>query len=342
MVLTWLPATGLVFAARAAASHAPVPVLRRWQWLDMPNARSSHDRPIPRGGGIAPAGLLVLVGLGLSVQAEIAGLAALLGAALALAVLSLADNRQSVGVVPRLLTHGGAVAFGIAAAVMHWPPVLPGLGPGLGSGWIKLALLGIAWLWFINLFNFMDGIDGISGVALIGIGLPAAAVVLLRAPTAATSALEGAVSVSDLMLAAAAAGFLTANRAPARVFLGDVGSITLGFLAGALLIALASAGHVAAAMILPAYHVTDATITLAKRIVRRERLTQAHRTHADQRASQKGLSHADVCVRITILKAVLVGLALASAAAPLMTVVVAYGLSGMLYHYLLHLECFRR
>jgi UDP-N-acetylmuramyl pentapeptide phosphotransferase/UDP-N-acetylglucosamine-1-phosphate transferase len=112
---------------------------------------------------------------------------------------------------------------------MHWLPVLPGLGPG----WIKLALLDIAWLWFINLFNFMDGIDGISGVALIGIGLGATAVMLLRAPTAATSALEGAVGVSDLMLAAAVAGFLTANRAPARVFPGDVGSIPLGFLAGA-------------------------------------------------------------------------------------------------------------
>jgi len=339
MSLTWLlTATALMFVATAAASHALVPVLRRWQMLDMPNARSSHDRPTPRGGGIAPVGLLIVAGLGLSIDAQIAGLPALLGAALVLAGLSLVDDRRSVGIVPRLATQGGAVSFGLAAAVMHWPPILPGLAPG----WIVLVLLGIAWLWFMNLFNFMDGIDGISGVALIGIGLGAAAVVLGQGLTAADSALAGAVCVSGLMLAAAAAGFLTANWAVARVFLGDVGSIPLGFLAGALLIALASAGHVAAAMILPAYHVTDATITLARRIVRGEKLTEAHRTHAYQRATQKGLTHADVCIRIAMLKAALVSLALASAAAPLMAVVVAYGLSGMLYHYLLHHERFRR
>ncbi len=106
--------------------------------------------------------------------------------------------------------------------------------------------------------------------------------------------------------------------------MGDAGSIPLGFLGGALLIALAAAGHAAAALVLPAYYVVDATLTLLIRLSRREKVWQPHRTHAYQRALTRGLSHADVCLRLIGLNAALMALALVSLAAPWIALTLAY------------------
>jgi UDP-N-acetylmuramyl pentapeptide phosphotransferase/UDP-N-acetylglucosamine-1-phosphate transferase len=165
------------------------------------------------------------------------------------------------------------------------------------------------WLWFLNLFNFMDGIDGIAGGETAALGVGAASVAWL-------AALAPSVALYGLTAAAAALGFLWWNWHPARIFLGDVGSVPLGYLLAWLLLDLASHGAWAAALILPLYYVADASLTLLVRLLRGERVWRAHREHFYQRAAQGGLSHAQVVGAILLADAALVALALWSTAVP--------------------------
>ena len=152
---------------------------------------------------------------------------------------------------------------------------------------MALVGIGLGWVWFINLFNFMDGIDGISGVECLGIGLGVAVIAALDGVPSGHGSL-------GICLAAAAAGFLIWNWHPAKVFMGDVGSVPLGFLIGWLLLDMAAAGAWAPAVILPAYYLADATITLLRRLLRGAAPWQAHRDHFYQQATQAGRSHARV------------------------------------------------
>jgi UDP-N-acetylmuramyl pentapeptide phosphotransferase/UDP-N-acetylglucosamine-1-phosphate transferase len=148
----------------------------------------------------------------------------------------------------------------------------------------------------------MDGIDGVdaSEAATIGIGimLVASGSLDLAAPAAA--------------IAAAALGFLVWNWAPARIFLGDVGSVPLGYLLGFLLYQLALRGSWQTALILPLYFLADATLTLLRRLARGDRVWQAHRQHFYQRAVQRGLGHAAVVLRVIAANVVLIACALAA------------------------------
>lgn len=326
----WLGLIGApaaAFIGVALASRALLPLLLSWHLVDHPNHRSSHAAPTPRGGGIAVMAVLLVLALPLALLGGAPGLLPLLGAAAALALVSLADDRRSLGVVPRIAAQGAAAALAVWVAAQHWPPP-PAWAPAL----LLAPLAWLALLWFVNLFNFMDGIDGITGTQCVAIGLGAALVVASHVqPVGEAAPLAGAALQGGLLIAAAAAGFLTINWSPARVFLGDVGSIPLGFLCGALLLALAALGHPAAALILPAYSVLDATVTLLRRWARGEKLTQAHRSHAYQKAALSGLGHGAICRRIAGLNLALVGLALASPFAPLLTLAAGYGLAGGLY-----------
>src|SRR5581483_10922484 len=145
---------------------------------------------------------------------------------------------------------------------------------------------------FVNLFNFMDGIDGITGVETTAIGLG----------TAMAAALIGDGDRATLALCAAAAGlaFLRWNWHPAKLFLGDVGSVPLGYLLAWLLLNLAIRGLWAPALILPLYYLADATLTLLGRAVRGERLWQAHRRHFYQRALGADGNHAAVARYVLI------------------------------------------
>jgi UDP-N-acetylmuramyl pentapeptide phosphotransferase/UDP-N-acetylglucosamine-1-phosphate transferase len=181
--------------------------------------------------------------------------------------------------------------------------VFQGLLPPLAD---RLAAA-FLWLWFLNLFNFMDGIDGISGVEAASVGLGLALVAVLGGLAAELVALP-------VLLAAAALGFLAWNRPPAKLFLGDVGSVPLGYLLGWLLLSSAAAGQWAAALILPLYYLADATVTLAKRGLRGAKVWQAHREHFYQRAVQGGLSHGAVVLRVLVCNVGLVVFALLATA----------------------------
>jgi UDP-N-acetylmuramyl pentapeptide phosphotransferase/UDP-N-acetylglucosamine-1-phosphate transferase len=297
----------------AAATWGVLLWLRRREILDHPNDRSSHDRPTPRGGGLAVIPVVALSWIVLSVL----GLAPLgtlapVAAAVGLAYLSWRDDRTSLPVGIRLVAQFGAVAICLF--------FLPGAGnvfQGLLPQWLDFVATALLWVWFVNLFNFMDGIDGITASEAVTIGLGVALIALVSADYQSGALMLG------LSIAAAALGFLVWNWHPAKLFLGDVGSIPLGFLLGWLLLGLAGTGSWAPAVILPLYYLTDATLTLLFRLVRGRRVWQAHREHFYQRAVQRGSSHSAVVVRILAANLALVMLSLLATIWPLVAVTAA-------------------
>ncbi|UTW51687.1 glycosyltransferase family 4 protein [bacterium SCSIO 12827] len=286
-------AAALVFGGVALGTGPLISLLRRFQVLDHPNERSSHQRPTPVGGGVLIVATLVPAWQWL----EGTALWPLALAALGLAGLSLVDDFRRVPTGVRFICHIIAVA-----AVLSLNPGLAGWLPDAIPRTVALIGVGLGWVWFINLFNFMDGIDGISGVECLGIGLGVAVIAALGAVPPAHGSL-------GICLAAAAAGFLIWNWHPAKVFMGDVGSVPLGFLIGWLLLEMAAAGAWAPAVILPLYYLADATITLLRRLLRGEAPWQAHRDHFYQQATRAGRSHARVACQILALNAVLIALA---------------------------------
>ncbi len=196
----------------------------------------------------------------------------------------------------RLAAQAAAAAIGLYA--------LPA-GVNALEGWLGpaayFAAAGLVWVWWINLFNFMDGIDGLAGseAAAIGGGLVLFATL--------GSGADPALALLAAAILGAALGFLFWNWSPARIFLGDVGSAPLGYLTGFLLIGLAARGSWKIALILPLYFLADATITLLRRLVRGERVWQAHRQHFYQQAVQQGLGHAAVVRRVIAANLMLIG-----------------------------------
>lgn len=303
----WIPAILaflLPLGATALGVRLLLPWLRAKAVLDHPNERSSHKNPTPRGGGLVVVAVLVVafwvIQIGTNAPAWRLGL--LTGALLALAAISWFDDRRGAPVWARLLVQLIAVALGLAAIGIE--PLAGRLGV---PAWMLGIPLALAWMWFVNLYNFMDGIDGITGVetACIGIGLVALAVVTLG--SVAGQALMG------LALAGAAIGFLVWNWHPARIFLGDVGSVPLGYIVGGLLIQALVAGHWAAALILPLYYLADATIVLLARALGGQKPWEAHKSHFYQRAHQGGLSHSQVTACVALVNLVLIVLASAAA-----------------------------
>jgi len=239
--------------------------------VDRPGERSLHARDMPRFGGLGlMAGALPVVyffGDG--------GLRLVAAAAVLLAVVSFVDDLRSLPVAVRLPCHLAAAAVAVAVA---------GVGASPGAiAFAVLAFLGIAWM--TNLFNFMDGADGLAGgMAAIGFG---------AFGVAALFAGDAALGNASFAIAAAALGFLVFNAPPARVFMGDAGSVPLGFLAGAV-------GWIGVARELwPSWFpplvfspfVVDATVTLARRAIAREPILRAHRSHYYQRLVLGGWSH---------------------------------------------------
>ncbi len=316
-----------VLSATLAATFIVLRVLTKASVLDHPNVRSSHTTPTPRGGGLAIVAILipVWVFIGLAKSENMAEVWALSGGALALAAMSWRDDISGLPPIWRLLGQIAAVALVLSVA--------PDNGPyfgGLVPPFLDLLAAGLLWIWFINLFNFMDGIDGISGIEAFCIGSGVGLIAL-------TANLNGVLPLYGLTIAAAALGFLWWNWHPAKIFLGDVGSVTLGFLLGWLLLALSSEGQWAAALILPLYYLADATLTLARRGLSGKKIWQAHREHYYQRAVQNGFKHSEAAFIIFLANLALIALAalaawgwtwLAVAAASLVTAALLFFLGS--------------
>jgi glycosyltransferase WbpL len=270
--------------------------------IDRPNERSSHTRPTPRGGGLAIV-VVVLTGVASLFAAGLlpAGLAtALAGGGLLVAAVGFLDDRGGLPAAVRFAVHLIAAAWGVF--YLHGMPQLS-LGASavhLGWGGAVLALLGTVWA--VNFYNFMDGIDGLAAGEALVVGLAGA---VLLAP------LNRSLAAVSLLTGAAAAGFLPWNWQPARIFMGDVGSGFLGFVFGILALASEKAGALPALIwiLLLGVFFADATVTLMRRMFRKERWYAAHRSHAYQRAIESGYSHSRVTLVILLMDLGLVALA---------------------------------
>src|SRR5512138_3204820 len=278
--------------------------------LAKPNARSSHRIPTPQGAGIAVIAatlLAAITAIAFAGAAEIKIPVAVFGATLFIAAVGFADDIKSIPVVPRLLLQGLAVAAVILAAPenLRIVPACP--------LWIERGLLLLAGLWFVNLVNFMDGLDLMTVAEIVPI---TGAIVLLGWQ----AELPAPTTVAAAALFGAMLGFAPFNRPVAKIFLGDVGSLPIGLLVGWCLLQLAWHQHVAAALLLPLYYLADATVTLLRRIVRREPFWTAHRTHFYQRATDNGISASRVVSEMFALNLVLAALAIGSVMASSATI----------------------
>jgi len=261
--------------------------------MDIPNDRSSHSVPTPRGGGVAIvlsflAALPLLVGvLPWSVMW------ALLGAGAWIAMVGFLDDHGHIAARWRLLAH--FIGAGWALGWLGGLPPLVIFGYDLELDWLGYALAAFYLVWLLNLYNFMDGIDGIASVEAICVCLSGALLYLLQG--------EGAVALVPLLLAVAVAGFLFWNFPPARIFMGDAGS---GFLGIALGILSLQAAWVAPQLlwswlILLGVFIVDATWTLFCRLLRGDKVYEAHRSHAYQQASRLFGRHLPVTLAVGAL-----------------------------------------
>ena len=267
--------------------------------LDVPNPRSSHTRPTARGGGLAIAvpvfaATAVLAILG-RLPWDIAW-AMLVGGTLVTGIGWL-DDRRGVPAWTRALVHLMAGAWTVAM-LGGFPSIRIGAAVfDLGPVGAAVAVVGIAWA--INLYNFMDGIDGIAAGEAVSLGLVGGGLLVASGRTD--------LGVLALVAAAASAGFLVWNWAPAKIFMGDVGSGFLGYFFAAIAITSERVEAVPLLVwtLLAGVFLFDATVTLVRRMIRGERWYLPHNNHAYQRAVRSGQSHAAVTTAVLGLNAVL-------------------------------------
>ncbi len=295
--------------------------------LDVPNERSSHTSPTPRGGGLA---IVAVVLSGVAILGLIGTLGrdescAILGGGTLVAVVGWLDDRHGLSARTRLTAHVAAAGW-----ALWWLGGMPFLTTGQevrSLGVFGTVLGGFAIVWAINVTNFMDGIDGLAAGEVATVTLTAALLLAeVDPPLAAVAALTGG----------AALGFLPWNWRPARIFMGDTGSGFLGFVLAVLAVASERAGALPALawIVLYAVFATDATVTLLRRAWRGDRWYSAHRSHAYQRAVQAGWSHARVTTAVLLLNVGLGLLAWRAAARPELlgaVLAAAFGLTGLAY-----------
>jgi UDP-N-acetylmuramyl pentapeptide phosphotransferase/UDP-N-acetylglucosamine-1-phosphate transferase len=191
---------------------------------------------------------------------------------------------------------------GCIAAVVFTAPIEARIVPSLPLA-LERSLIMIAGIWFVNLVNFMDGLDLMTAAEMV----PVTAALLLLGLLGDES---GPAVLIATALGGAMLGFAPFNKPVAKVFLGDVGSLPIGLLLGWCLLELASRGQLAGALLLPAYYLADSTITLFRRIARREKFWSAHRSHFYQRATDNGFSVPRVVGEVFALNLVLAALAI--------------------------------
>lgn len=290
------------------------PLLRRYA-LARPNARSSHRIPTPQGAGIAVISATLVVALAWATWANVAIPPALVIATIVIALVGFADDIVSLPVLVRLTLQAACVG-----AIVFTAPETARIVPALPLA-LERGLIVLAGVWFVNLVNFMDGLDLMTVVEVV----PVTAALLLLG-------LLGELSWPAVLIATALCGamlgFAPFNKPVAKVFLGDVGSLPIGLLLGWCLLELAWHKQPAAALLLPAYYLVDSTVTLVRRVARREQFWSAHRSHFYQRATDNGFKVPRVIGEVFALNLVLAGLAIVTVRAGSLTITLIALLAG--------------
>jgi Fuc2NAc and GlcNAc transferase len=274
-------------------------VLRRYalvkSLVDVPNDRSSHTVPTPRGGGVA---IVLSFGLALSLVASQGKVAqedvyGLLGAGLLIALVGFVDDHGHIAAKWRLLCH-----FSASSWALFWmgglPPIVV-LDVPLSLGWLGSIVAAIYMVWMLNLYNFMDGIDGLASAQAVTICLAMSLLCWFSGDVQLIPSL--------LLLAVAVCGFLCWNFPPARIFMGDAGSGFLGIVLAfmSLEAAWVNPRLLWCWLILLGVFIVDATWTLVRRLIRGEKIYEAHRSHAYQNAALIYSSHRAVTLGVVVI-----------------------------------------
>lgn len=291
MLVDWLIPLGALLI-----SLLLTPLIRRIaikrQLVDIPNLRSSHERPTPRGGGLAiVVGCLVsLILLGIFHYVSFCLVVGFVVGGLLVAAISFLDDHGHVSPYWRVAVHFVAAIsayffIGGATLVFHMS----------FTGWLFSAFLVVSVVWVLNLYNFMDGVDGIAGAETVFVGVSSAI-------------FFGINDVPDMaqisvLLVAATTGFLVWNLPPASIFMGDVGSGFLGIFIGLLALAgiMSGAVNIWVWVILLGVFLVDATVTIGRRIICGSKWWEAHRSHAYQHLAIKWKSHGKVTLAVTCI-----------------------------------------
>lgn len=285
-----------IFLFALLASVLLTGLLRRYalaaSLLDIPNARSSHSLPTPRGGGVAIVIVFLsgIIALSLSGLLATSTLWALLGAGAWIAVVGFIDDHQHIPARWRLLAHFIGAIWGLFWLGL---PTLVLFGMDLTTLGYVLAAFYLVWM--LNLYNFMDGIDGLASIEAITVCAGGVLLLVLGTDTASHYSL--------ILLIGAVAGFLVWNFPPAKIFMGDAGSGFLGITLGLFSIHAAhlSPSFFCSWLILLGVFIVDATWTLIRRFLRGEKVYEAHRSHAYQFASRHYSSHKTVSLAVAAL-----------------------------------------
>ncbi|MHC8396048.1 MraY family glycosyltransferase [Pseudomonas sp. LB3P93] len=293
MTIWWL------FAAVAVASLVMTWLLRRYaiasSLMDMPNVRSSHSVPTPRGGGVAIV-LSFLIAIPLLAfwdALQWSSAWSILGAGLLVATVGFLDDHGHIAARWRLLAHFSAAAW--ALAWMGGMPPIQVAGEVFDLSWAGHVLAAIYLVWMLNLYNFMDGIDGIASVEAVCACLGACLVYWLTG--------QQELMIAPLLLVVAVIGFLYWNFPPARIFMGDAGSGFLGLILAILSLQAAwiDPGLLWVWLILLGVFIVDATFTLGRRLLRGDKVYEAHRSHAYQFASRVYGRHLPVTLTVVAI-----------------------------------------
>lgn len=296
--------TAAGFAVSFALTYVLAPSIVRHCWrrglVKAISSRDIHTVPTPHGGGILIVVVAIVVAVGtihVSEMEHAGWLLRMVSFSALVAGVGWLDDRRSLGVSSRLFMH----IFAVTVSVL-WMPRLFLSCPE----WIEKCVTVLAWSWFVNVFNFMNGADGLAETEAVFLGI---ALALLCEPLAPVC----------LVVAGASAGFLRVNWHPARVFMGDVGSTWLGYVLGGLLLLGAARNGWRMTWplaTLPLVFCADATWTLISRVVRGHKPWKSHREFWFHRALALGLRHDQLAWRVVALNLALfafawVGLALA-------------------------------
>lgn len=294
LVLSMLILIAGVFASSVLLTGVLVRIAPRLRLLDLPVSRSAHARPVPLGGGLS---IVVLFGVvacyyflkGVIPLPEFLALTGGVG----VAIIGLIDDRNQLDAQWRV-----PLQFVAAAWSVWWLGDVPPIGIGIWSlqvPWLLNGMAIVALVWLLNLYNFMDGIDGLAASELVFVNL-LASLFVITSDDLVLGLLSGT-------LLAAGAGFLVWNWAPAKIFLGDVGSGFIGFTLGIL--ALLSMHHgsmtVWSWVIMLAIFIVDATITLFRRCLGGEKWFEGHASHAYQNAARQYKSHSKVTITVVLI-----------------------------------------
>jgi UDP-N-acetylmuramyl pentapeptide phosphotransferase/UDP-N-acetylglucosamine-1-phosphate transferase len=278
-----------------AFSYAAIPLLTKFAILDVPMARSNHKHPVPRGGGIA---IMLTVIIMLCLYSFIYGgvrVMPLVISVILVGIVSFVDDVRGVSIIVRSICHLTAAFL----LLKSFP---------LEINFFLLIFLTFGLYVFANFYNFMDGIDGSATVGAIHIGFSTFAISLLDK----SSSLPSDIPLISIIIIGASSAFLIFNWQPARMFLGDVGSITLGFICGWLMVNLFLYGYRGAAVIIPLYYMADSGLTLLMRLSRGKKIWTAHSEHFFQKAVRNGQSHAQVTGKIIVVNCILSALSILS------------------------------